>query len=222
MSIYLNIKKRIQYASRNRKVRDFYTLAKNGETILDAGVSPNSNGGFALNYFLNNYKFAPESYTGLGVENLSEMSKIYPGMKFVNYSGKIFPFLDKKFDWVFSNAVIEHVGDDDAQLLFLNEMMRVSKKVFFTTPNKYFPIDSHTNSIFLHYNESIFYKWRKKKGFSKNRYDIYLLSYHCLKNLLRNSNATFFKIKKNRIFGIPMTFTIICTDISSESLDLDW
>jgi len=38
--------------------------------------------------------------------------------------------------------VIEHVGDEDAQLLFLNEMMRVAKNVFFTTPNKYLPVES--------------------------------------------------------------------------------
>jgi ubiquinone/menaquinone biosynthesis C-methylase UbiE len=54
------------------------------------------------------------------------MEVLFPGKRFVQYAGGRFPFSNKTFDWVFSNAVIEHVGDENAQLLFLNEMMRVA------------------------------------------------------------------------------------------------
>ena len=79
------------------------------------------------------------------------------GTCFVKYPGSLFPFPEKSFDRVFSHAVIEHVGDDKAQVLFINEMMRVSDNVFFTTPNKYFPGESHTDTLFVHWNNRIFY-----------------------------------------------------------------
>jgi SAM-dependent methyltransferase len=60
-------------------------------------------------------------------------------------NGCILPFRDGAFDWVFSNAVIEHVGDWKKQMQFANEIRRVAKKGYFVaTPNKWFPIDPHT------------------------------------------------------------------------------
>ena len=54
------------------------------------------------------------------------------------------PFREKSFDWIFSNAVIEHVGDYERQRQFANEVRRVAAKGYFvTTPNKYFPIEPH-------------------------------------------------------------------------------
>ena len=135
----------------------FYSLFKEGESVLDVGVSPESKKALpARNYFLKNYRYNHGTYTGLGVRDLTGMENLFPGKRFVQYPGGKFPFSDKEFDWVFSNAVIEHVGDDCAQLLFLNEMMRVANNVFFTTPNKYFPIESHTNVFFLHWNDKLY------------------------------------------------------------------
>lgn len=52
-------------------------------------------------------------------------------------------FQDKEFDVVFSNSVIEHVGDYQAQTHMANEVMRVGKRYFIQTPNYYFPIEPH-------------------------------------------------------------------------------
>jgi len=93
-----------------------------------------------LNYFLKTFRYGSEHYTGLGIQDLSNMGNLYPGKTFVAYPGGRFPFEDNEFDWVFSNAVIEHVGDDADQVMFVNEMLRVARNVFFTTPNKYFPV----------------------------------------------------------------------------------
>lgn len=147
MSIIMEAKKKMMEVSRKKKLQHFYSMFKEGESALDVGVSAESAEGLpALNYFLKNYRNAPETYTGIGIQNLTGMEDLFPGKRFVQYPGGKFPFSDKQFDWVFSNAVIEHVGD--ARLLFLNEMMRVADKVFFTTPNKYFPVESHTNVFF--------------------------------------------------------------------------
>lgn len=52
-------------------------------------------------------------------------------------------FQDNEFDAVFSNSVIEHVGDYEAQRQMANEIMRVGKRYFVQTPNFYFPIEPH-------------------------------------------------------------------------------
>jgi 2-polyprenyl-3-methyl-5-hydroxy-6-metoxy-1,4-benzoquinol methylase len=52
-------------------------------------------------------------------------------------------FADGKFDVVFSNSVIEHVGDYRDQQQMSQEIQRVSKRYFIQTPNLYFPIEPH-------------------------------------------------------------------------------
>ena len=52
-------------------------------------------------------------------------------------------FADGEFDIVFSNSVIEHVGNYDNQMKMAKEIQRVGKKFFVQTPNFYFPIEPH-------------------------------------------------------------------------------
>ena len=199
--------------SRKDKADHFYSLFKEGNSVLDVGVSSEkTKGGPSLNYFLKNFRHPSHFYTGLGIADLSNMPNLFPGKKFVEYDGYDFPFEDKEFDWVFSNAVIEHVGDDDAQLHFLNEMMRVSRNVFFTTPNKYFPIESHTNALFLHWNNYIFYRWCKKYKPNWNKDNVYLFSGNRLNTIMSNSQASTFEVFPNRTLGIPMTYTVVCSN----------
>jgi SAM-dependent methyltransferase len=206
MSITSLLKDNLAKISRSQKLDCFYSHCQEGSTILDVGVSSEKKEGLSTrNYFLKNFRYSDKYYTGLGVQDLSDMEQRFPGKHFVQYSGGRFPFKDREFDWVFCNAVIEHVGDEDAQLLFLNEMLRVATKVFFTTPNKFFPIESHTNLLFVHWNDDIFYKWKKW-----NKNDLYLFSYQRLLKLLSKSNSSRYTILKNRFIGITMTFTAIC------------
>jgi ubiquinone/menaquinone biosynthesis C-methylase UbiE len=59
--------------------------------------------------------------------------------------GCALPYADRSFDWVFSNAVIEHVGSRIRQQQFASEIQRVARKGYFvTTPNRNFPVDPHT------------------------------------------------------------------------------
>ena len=51
---------------------------------------------------------------------------------------------DGSFDVVFSNSVIEHLGPGFAgQQQMANEIMRVGKRYFVQTPNRYFPLEPH-------------------------------------------------------------------------------
>jgi SAM-dependent methyltransferase len=52
-------------------------------------------------------------------------------------------FQDGEFDILFSNSVIEHVGDFADQQQMVREVRRVGKRYFLQTPNRYFPIEPH-------------------------------------------------------------------------------
>jgi SAM-dependent methyltransferase len=69
------------------------------------------------------------------------------------------PFADQTFDLVLSNAVIEHVGDAEAQATFVAEHRRVGRSFIITTPNRWFPVESHTRVIARHWSPA----WRASR-----------------------------------------------------------
>ena len=89
--------------------------------------------------------------------------------------------------------------------------------VFFTTPNKYFPFETHTNAFFLHWNNALFHWWCDKTGRSRRKQNLRLLSYRSLKKLMQDSNATSYTLKKDRFMGITMTITVICKSDAAPS-----
>jgi SAM-dependent methyltransferase len=87
-----------------------------------------------------------------GVEDVWHLGKTYPGVRFVRIAGLgRLPFKDDEFDILFCNAVLEHVGGRPQQKEFLSEVFRVSKRFFLATPNRWFPVESHTHLPLVHY-----------------------------------------------------------------------
>ena len=69
------------------------------------------------------------------------------------------------FDMVFSNSVIEHVGDQERRSAFAGQVRRLAKKYWVQTPAKYFPVEAHTGMPFWWYypeslRQSFISKWR--------------------------------------------------------------
>ncbi|MDP9378824.1 MAG: class I SAM-dependent methyltransferase [Chloroflexota bacterium] len=60
------------------------------------------------------------------------------------------PFADKQFDVVYSNSVIEHLGDLPSQQAFAEEVARVGAGYFVQTPNRRFPIEPHYIAPLIH------------------------------------------------------------------------
>ncbi len=65
--------------------------------------------------------------------------------------GRSLPFRDAAFDVVFSNSVIEHVGDADSQRRFASEVARVGRSYWVQTPNRWFPVEQHLLTPFVHW-----------------------------------------------------------------------
>lgn len=65
--------------------------------------------------------------------------------------GRALPFRDGAFDVVFSNSVIEHVGDRESQLRFAREVARVGRAYWVQTPNRWFPVEQHLLTPLVHW-----------------------------------------------------------------------
>lgn len=139
--------------SRRKKFELFMRIMnpKLEDTILDVGV--NHFIGKGTNFLECWYPFT-ENVTAVtnGDEGkYDDFIKCFPKVKLVFGDGKNLKYPDNKFDIVFSNAVIEHVGNREEQKRFAQELLRVGRRLFITTPNYWFPIELHTLIPLVHW-----------------------------------------------------------------------
>jgi hypothetical protein len=111
------------------------------DRVLDVGAS----GRLFPPYTFEDFYSYPERIVGGGIEldDVKSARLTYPFCHYAIFDGCVLPFRDKSFDIVFSNAVIEHVIGEGRQSQFAREIMRVGKSWFVTTPNYWFPLESH-------------------------------------------------------------------------------
>jgi SAM-dependent methyltransferase len=147
---------RISLRSRRRKFALFMeTMAPTeATTVLDVGVDDVAFGEHpgcrTLNFFEELYPW-PASITALGEHPGTRFRESYPDATDVQGDALALPFEDDEFDIAFSNAVIEHVGGPEEQRRFVDEALRVSRRAFVTTPNRWFPVEVHTRLPLVHW-----------------------------------------------------------------------
>ena len=202
---------RVSTWNRTRKWERFVREIEPGpETkVLDVGYQDLAF--FSADNFIEEHYPWPRQLTALGIEEPVNFSVRYTEVEVITYDGRIFPFEDKSFDVVWSNAVIEHVGDRDAQLLFLKECLRVSNRIFVTTPNRFFPVEVHTRIPLLHWLPKPAFDWILKrigKSFFADDY-MTLLGRRQLRRLLIEAGAGDATIIRNRLFGLSVDFVVI-------------
>jgi SAM-dependent methyltransferase len=164
---------RVSARSRRRKLDLFLeTMRPTAEmTVVDVGVSDGGYGEDAYgtaNFFEAHYPW-PEQIVAVSMQHLTVFQEAFPKVTAVRADGRALPFLDGQFDIGFSNAVIEHLDDLDSQHAFVAELCRVSRRVFLATPNRQFPIDTHTLVPFAHWlpderRDSVYRALRRSEG----------------------------------------------------------
>ncbi len=201
--------------SRAKKWLQFLAWAKTSPTttILDIGVNTHE---YSENDNLLERLYSyPENITAIGLETeWDEFQARYPSVKTLTADGTKLPFSENAFDIVYSNAVIEHVGNRERQLAFLQEMYRVGKRGYVTTPNHFFPIEVHTRIPLLHIflPKSLFDRVATLLGKEWATGDyMQPLSESTLRTLLQGAGIRDYTLLKNRFFGFTMTFTVYWT-----------
>jgi SAM-dependent methyltransferase len=143
--------------NRRRKLALFLeTIRPAPETrIVDVGVGDTPFGtepGVAAthNFFEALYPW-PERITAVSDVPLPNFARAFPSIRTVVANGLDLPFADDEFDVAFSNAVVEHVGGREEQRRFVAELCRVAPRVFLSTPNRWFPVETHTLVPVVHW-----------------------------------------------------------------------
>jgi SAM-dependent methyltransferase len=140
--------------SRKSRTKKFELLrqvlpARPEDRVLDVGVS----GEVFLQYALEDVYPYPDRIIAGGYEprEIVAARQHYAQPQYAIFDGCALPFPDQSFDLVFSNAVIEHILGPGRQEKFAREVMRVGKSWFVTTPNFWYPFESHHHLPFFQF-----------------------------------------------------------------------
>ena len=198
--------------SRKKKFEQFLLeiKPKNNETIIDVGVN-NQEYSESDNYLEKHYS-AIENITAVSKDDIHLFKEKYPKIRSILADGLSLPFPDNSFAIGYSNAVIEHVGDRNNQIKFLQELYRVSGRGYITTPNGHFPLELHTRVLFLHLllpkkYFDLFLKWIGKEWAAGDYMN--LVSRKDIVELMSKAGIKQYRIISNFIFGIPVTFSVL-------------
>ncbi|HMU14590.1 MAG: class I SAM-dependent methyltransferase [Bacteroidetes bacterium] len=132
---------------REKRIKQFRDIIKPRpeDHILDVGGYPHT------------WTSAPQDVALIECLNLQvypwEEEKDHPGhrIRIVEGNGCDLKYADNSYPIVFSNSVIEHVGDFEAQQAFAREVRRVGRKLWIQTPAYGCPIEPHYLTPFVHW-----------------------------------------------------------------------
>jgi hypothetical protein len=147
---------RLMISARDRIFSDFMSrmLPSPDHRILDVGVSDVVSDG--ANVLERSYPY-PENITACGLSDAPDFRAAFPNVNYRRIEPNTsLPFDANRFDIATANAVLEHVGSFEKQVLFVGELCRIARRVFISVPNKFFPVEHHTALPLVHYHPHMF------------------------------------------------------------------
>ncbi len=212
-SFFYKLIKKIILDARENFFKHFihFTEYNDNQSLLDIGTTPSFD--IEQNIILEKTK-NNRNITCLSDQDCSILEKKYPNIKdFIIGDGTNTNFKDMSFDIVHSNATLEHVGSYNNQIAFVKEALRISKNhVFIQTPNRFYPIDFHTNLPLIH--------WLPKKihrkilrfiglNFYSTEENLNLLSESNLINICKKLDIKNFKIIKHKLLFMTSNLILV-------------
>lgn len=207
---------RFQFWNRARKLDQFERLGTNARgSILDVGFMATEQRGTenTLERSIDDLS----RVTALTVADSGGAEERYPGLRIVQYDGGRFPFDDREFEACWSDAALEYVGDEADRRFFLAEADRVATRSLLTTPNRWFPIESHTRIPFLHYLPRQLFDWilrRLGKEWATGRH-MHLMGRREIVRLLHEAGVEDFQVLSNRMGPLTVDFSILIRPLTS-------
>jgi len=154
--------------------------------VLDVGGQVATSGTSELQ-FIDFYPWkSSTSVINISSKHISRIKQLYPKVETVVGDACKLPWPNNYFDAVYSNAVIEHLGSFEKQQQMAAEIMRVGKRWFVTTPNRWYPFEFHMRLPFVSWLPHNAYLWasriitynhaKRKYTFGSNRKDLRLMT----------------------------------------------
>ena len=128
---------------RSRRKRLFHLLMKptSNQKILDVG---------GYHWFWSQMECQnPITCLNLHIPQLPK--SLSAQFSYVQGDGRHLPYDNAEYDIVFSNSVIEHLGNYENQKRFAAEIRRVGKSYWVQTPNRWFLVEPHLVTPLIHY-----------------------------------------------------------------------
>lgn len=203
----LTLKKRLEIANLINKIIKNYKILD----VLDVGTTKET--GYCDNIIVKNL---------LNVKKFKSISNVIIKDPFFEIISKnsITNELSQKYinklksDLVISNATIEHVGNLQHQIKMMQNIIKLTKKIFIiSTPNRYFPIEFHTKIPLIHFFPKKIHRCLLKlfgfHFFSKEK-NLNLLSEKDLLLIMNKfKNKIKYKIKSIKLFNIKSNLILI-------------
>jgi SAM-dependent methyltransferase len=162
-----------------------------GKKVLDIGFG---NGAILA-------QFAKRGSNAYGIETdeslliiaRENLSKYRISAEVILYDGKIFPFEDNFFDYIYATSVLEHVDNPAATLAEAYRVLKPGGRFYVSFPNRLWPRETHTGVWFLNYipirTARILFKLIKKTSIED--LNLHFLSYWSLTRAIYKSGARF-------------------------------
>lgn len=148
-ALVARIYRRFSTKARAKRLADFVRLLqpRAGERILDIG-------GYQAGWTACDFAACSVDLVNIdGIDDAGRVTVLPNGLRLraMKGDGCDLEFEDGSYDIVFSNSVIEHVGDSGAQAAFAKEALRVGKRLWIQTPAMICPIEPHFLGLGIHW-----------------------------------------------------------------------